>query len=87
MSPAVYVDANISIYAAARDHPLKELCARIPRMVAKEPQPLITDSEVLQELMHRSLTLNRGCQQLNQPSGNTRRKLFPLSSGGPNRRI
>jgi len=59
MSPAVFVDVNIPIYAAGRDHPLKEPCTRILRMVAKEPQPFITNSEVLQELIHRYLASDR----------------------------
>lgn len=59
MNPVVFIDANIPIYAAGRDHPLKEPCARILRMVAKEPQPFVTNSEVLQELMHRYLASDR----------------------------
>ena len=55
MSPAVFIDANVPIYAAGGDHPYKEPCARILRMAAEEPQPFVTDSEVLQELMHRYL--------------------------------
>ena len=59
MSPAVFIDANIPIYAAGRDHPLKEPCAQILRMAAKEPQSFVTNSEVLQELMHRYLAAGR----------------------------
>ena len=59
MSPAVFIDANVPIYAAGGDHPHKEPCARILRMVAEDPQPFVTDSEVLQELMHRYLTSGR----------------------------
>ena len=59
MSPAVFIDANVPIYAAGGDHPYKEPCARILRMVAEEPQPFVIDSEVLQELMHRYLASGR----------------------------
>ena len=59
MSPAVFIDANVPIYAAGGDHPLKEPCARILRSVAEDPQPFVTDSEVLQELLHRYLALGR----------------------------
>ena len=59
MSPAVFVDANVPIYAAGGDHLYKEPCSHILRMVAKEPQPFVTDSEVLQELMHRYLASGR----------------------------
>ena len=57
MSPAVFIDANVPIYAAGANHPLKEPCARILRSVAEDPQSFVTDSEVLQELLHRYLAL------------------------------
>ena len=59
MSPVVFIDANVPIYAAGGDHPLKEPCARILRSVAEDPQPFVTDSEVFQELLHRYLALGR----------------------------
>ena len=59
MSPAVFIDANVPIYAAGGDHPYKEPCARILRMAAEDPQPFVTDSEVLQELMHRYMASGR----------------------------
>ncbi len=59
MSPAVFIDANVPIYAAGGDHPLKKPCARILRRVAADPQPFVTDSEVLQELLYRYLALGR----------------------------
>ena len=59
MSPAVFIDANVPIYAAGGDHPYKEPCARILRMAAEEPQLFVTDSEVLQELMHRYVASGR----------------------------
>ena len=59
MTPAVFIDANVPIYAAGGDHPYKEPCARILRTAAEDPQPFVTDSEVLQELMHRYLASGR----------------------------
>ncbi len=59
MSPAVFIDANVPIYAAGGDHPYKEPCSRVLRMAATDPQPFVTDSEVLQELMHRYLASGR----------------------------
>ena len=59
MNPAVFIDANVPIYAAGREHPYKQPCARILRMVAEEPQSFVTDSEVLQELLHRYLASGR----------------------------
>ena len=59
MNPAVFIDANIPIYAAGRDHPYKEPCSRILLMAAQEPMAFVTDSEVLQELLHRYLASGR----------------------------
>ncbi len=59
MKPAVFIDANVPIYAAGREHPYKQPCARILRMVADNPQLFVTDAEVLQELLHRYLASGR----------------------------
>ena len=59
MNPVVFIDANIPIYAAGRDHPYKEPCARILRVLADAPQYFVTNSEVLQEIMHRYLVSRR----------------------------
>ena len=53
MNPVVFIDANVPIYAAGRDHPYKEPCTRILRMLAADPRHFVTDSEVIQEMMHR----------------------------------
>lgn len=57
MSPLVFVDASIPIYAAGRAHPLKRPASRILAAVAERPDAFISDVEVIQELMHRYLAL------------------------------
>ena len=59
MGPAAFIDANIPIYAAGRDHPNKEPCARVLMMAAEHPLSFVTDCEVLQELLHRYLASGR----------------------------
>ena len=59
MNPAVFIDANVPIYAAGSDHSYKEPCARILRILADDPRSFVTDSEVLQESMHRYLSSGR----------------------------
>ena len=59
MSPAVLIDANIPIYAAGREHPNKAPCALVMLMAAQYPRSFLTDSEVLQELLHRYLSSGR----------------------------
>ncbi len=59
MNPAVFIDANVPIYAAGREHPYKQPCARILRILADDPQAFVTDSEVLQGLLRRCLASGR----------------------------
>ena len=59
MSPAVFIDADVPIYAAARDHPYKEPCSRILRIVGDDPESLVTDAEVVQESVHLYLSSRR----------------------------
>ena len=62
MNPVVFTDANVPTYAAVRDHPCKEPCARILRALADDPQAFVTNSEALQEMMHRYRTSGRWTQ-------------------------
>ena len=57
MSPAAFIDTNVPIYAAGREHPLKAPCAQILVLAAEHPGLFITSAEVLQELLHRYLAL------------------------------
>ncbi len=50
------------MYAAGADHPLKAPCARIIVLAASHRSSFVTDAEVLQEILHRYLSLNRGEQ-------------------------
>lgn len=59
MTSVAFIDANIPIYAAGREHPYREPCARIIRAIANNPAHFITDAEVLQELMHHYRRTNR----------------------------
>ena len=53
MSPAAFIDTNIPIYAGGADHPYKAPCLQILRIVALHPRLFFTDSEVMQEILHR----------------------------------
>ncbi len=57
MSPPVFLDANIAIYAAGRAHALKAPCVRVLELAAERSHDFVTDAEVLQELLHRYLAL------------------------------
>ncbi len=59
MSPAAFIDANVPIYAAGREHPYKAPCARVLMLAAEHPRSFVTDAEVLQELVHRYVASGR----------------------------
>jgi uncharacterized protein len=62
MSPILFLDTNIPVYAAGRPHQLKDPCAQILSLVAQQPTSFVTDAEVLQELLHRYLALRKWTQ-------------------------
>lgn len=57
MSQAIFLDANIPIYAVGRPHALKEPCSEILLLASEQVKSFLTDAEVLQELLHRYLAL------------------------------
>lgn len=52
MPPVAFIDANIPIYAAGREHPYREPCIRVLAAVSDNPAAFVTDAEVFQEIMH-----------------------------------
>ena len=55
----LFLDANVPTYAAGRDHPLKGPCKEVLRLSARHPGSFFSDAEVLQEMLHRYLSLRR----------------------------
>ena len=54
---AIFIDANIPIYAVGREHGLKLASIEVMRLAADKPNGFVTDAEVLQELLHRYVSL------------------------------
>ncbi|MCP3980046.1 MAG: type II toxin-antitoxin system VapC family toxin [bacterium] len=55
-----FVDTNVFMYAVGRDHPLKEVARRFfEDAIADRAVPLATSAEVLQELLHAYLPVER----------------------------
>lgn len=48
-----FLDTNIFMYAAGREHPLKGPCVAFLRRVAREEVEALTNTEVLQEILYR----------------------------------
>jgi predicted nucleic acid-binding protein len=56
----IFVDTNIFMYAVGRDHPLKAQARAVFERAISEPgRPLVTSAEVLQELLHAYLPVER----------------------------
>ena len=51
MPPATFIDANVPIYAAGREHPYREPCIQVLAEVNDNPGAFVTDAEVFQEIM------------------------------------
>ena len=62
MTSAIFIDANVPIYAAGGPHPLKNPCSDIIMFISQVPDAFVTDAEVLQELLHRYLALRSWTQ-------------------------
>lgn len=48
-----FIDANVPMYAVGSDHPLKEPCVAILQSAASMELLAVTDTDVLQEILHR----------------------------------
>lgn len=55
----ILVDSNIPMYLVGASHPHKSDTLRLLEKVVSERQRLVTDAEVLQEILHRYLAVNR----------------------------
>ena len=54
---AIYVDANIPMYVAGKDHPLRAVCQQAFALIARDLVPAASSVEVHQEILHRYLSL------------------------------
>ena len=54
-APATFIDSNVPIYAAGREHLCREPCIRVLAAVNDNPQAFVTDAEVFQEILHHYL--------------------------------
>lgn len=55
----LFVDAAVFMYVAGGDHPLKAPCAAALRRATEHGVELVTDSEVLQEILYRYFSIGR----------------------------
>ena len=55
----IFVDSNIPMYLVGAPHPLRSEAQRWLERLVVERQRLVTDAEVLQEILHRFVALKR----------------------------
>ena len=55
----IFVDANIPMYLVGADHPNKAAARRLLEQAIVDNEPLATDVEVFQELLHRYAAIDR----------------------------
>jgi predicted nucleic acid-binding protein len=55
----ILVDSNIPMYLVGASHPHKSDAQRLLEKLVSERQRLVTDAEVLQEILHRYVAINR----------------------------
>ncbi|MCW3019645.1 MAG: hypothetical protein JWN10_1953 [Solirubrobacterales bacterium] len=55
----IFIDANVPMYLVGGDHPHKLDAQLMLERLAGDRRPLVTSSEVLQEIMHRYLSADR----------------------------
>ena len=55
----ILVDSNIPMYLVGSPHPHKSDAQRLFEQLVNDRQRLVTDAEVLQEILHRYVAINR----------------------------
>ena len=55
----IFIDSNIPIYLIGAPHPNKDAARRLLEMCIERSERLVTDAEVLQELLHRYTAIRR----------------------------
>jgi len=55
----IFVDSNIPMYLVGADHPNKESARRLLERAITDGELLVSDAEVLQEILHRYVAIER----------------------------
>jgi len=55
----IFIDSNIPMYLVGASHPHKADSQRLLEKLVSERERLVTDAEVLQEILHRYAAINR----------------------------
>ncbi len=55
----IFVDSNIPMYLVGAEHPNKARAQALLEQAITDGEPLVTDAEVLQEILHRYVAIGR----------------------------
>jgi predicted nucleic acid-binding protein len=55
----IFIDSNVPMYLVGAPHPHKADAQRLLEKLISDRQRLVTDAEVLQEILHRYVAINR----------------------------
>jgi len=55
----IFIDSNIPMYLIGASHPNKDPARRLLEMCIERAERLVTDAEVLQEILHRYIAIRR----------------------------
>jgi len=55
----IFIDSNVPMYLVGTDHPNKATARRLLERAITDGERLVTDAEVLQEILHRYVAINR----------------------------
>ena len=55
----IFIDSNIPMYLVGAAHPNKEAARRLLERCINEGERMVADAEVLQEILHRYVAINR----------------------------
>ena len=55
----LFVDSNVPMYLVGADHPNKHAARRLLERAVVDDERLVTDAEVLQEILHRYVAIQR----------------------------
>jgi len=55
----IFVDSNVPMYLVGAEHPNKAVARMLLERAITDGEPLVTDAEVLQEILHRYVAIDR----------------------------
>lgn len=55
----IFIDSDVPMYLVGADHPNKAIARQLLERAIADGEPLVTDAEVLQELLHRCVAIDR----------------------------